>query len=442
MALVPLASSRDPVAVLLALAAREPGAFSLEVPDARRPVALLGCAPTDELIVDATTPDPLGVIARFVAESPALPFPFGGAVGYLAYELGARLARPALDRLPLEPLAVLRRYDPVLVFDRVRRQWSLARLDERRPVPAWVERVSGPARSTSEAPAPLGSAAGSLASAPLAPALPADVYLARVRRILDYLAAGDAYQINFTQPFRAPLAAPAAALFARLAETHPAPYAAYLDLGDRQIVCNSPELLLRRRGARIETRPIKGTRARDADDGAALASLRRDPKDAAEHVMIVDLERNDLGRVCRAGSVRVEDFARAESHPSVHHLVSLVSGTTRDDVDLAALLAATFPGGSITGAPKVRAMEIIAELEDEPRGVYTGALGLMHPAGDLELALPIRTAVVEGGVLRWPAGGGIVIDSDPARELDEAWVKTAAVRAALDAPELAWRSSG
>jgi len=435
MALVPLASSRDPVEVLLTLAAREPGAFSLEVPDARHPVTLLGCAPTDELIVDATTPDPLGVIARFVAESPALPFPFGGVVGYLAYELGARLARPALDRLPVEPLAVLRRYDPLLVFDRVRRQWTLARIDERRPVPAWVERLSSTAGAFARV-------SGALAAAPLAPALPADVYLARVGRILDYLAAGDAYQINFTQPFRAPLAAPAAALFARLAQTHPAPYAAYLDLGERQIVCNSPELFLRRRGARVETRPIKGTRARDADDAAALASLLSDPKDAAEHVMIVDLERNDLGRVCRAGSVRVESFARAESHASVHHLVSVVSGTTRDDVDLATLLAATFPGGSITGAPKVRAMEIIAELEDEPRGVYTGALGLMHPAGDVELALPIRTAVVEGGVLRWPAGGGIVIDSDPARELDEAWVKTAAVRAALDAPEQAWRSSG
>jgi para-aminobenzoate synthetase component 1 len=437
MVLVPLALRRDPVEVLLALAAHEPGAFSLDVPDPRHPVTLLGCAPTDELVVDAATPDALGAIARFVAESPAgdptLPFPLaGGVFGYLAYELGARLARPALERLPVEPLAVLRRYDPMLVHDRTRRQYSLLRLDERRPVPSWVERLSATVKLPS----------GPLASAPLAPALPADVYLARVRRILDYLAAGDAYQINFTQPFSAPLVAPAWVLFAWLARRHPAPFAAYLDLGDRQIVCNSPELLLRRRGTRVETRPIKGTRARDGDDAAALASLRRDPKDAAEHVMIVDLERNDLGRVCRPGSVRVEAFARAESQPSVHHLVSVVAGTTRDDVDLAALLAATFPGGSITGAPKVRAMEIIAELEDHPRGVYTGALGLVHPAGDLELALPIRTAVVEGGQLRWPAGGGIVIDSDPARELDEAWVKTAAVRAALDEPELAWRSSG
>ena len=437
MALVPLASSRYPLEVLLVLAAHEPGAFSLDVPDPRHPVTLLGCAPTDELVVDAATPDPLGAIARFVAESPAadptLPFPLGGGViGYLAYELGARLARPTLDRLPVEPLAVLRRYDPILVFDRLRRQFSLLHLDERRPRPAWLDRL---ATRVTLPRAPL-------AAARLAPALPADVHLARVRRILDYLAAGDAYQVNFTQPFGAPLVAPAWALFARLAHAHPAPYGAYLDLGDRQLVCNSPELFLRRRGTHVETRPIKGTRGRDGDDAAALADLQRDPKDAAEHVMIVDLERNDLGRVCRPGSVRVEAFARPESHPTVHHLVSVVTGTTRDDVDLASLLAATFPGGSITGAPKVRAMEIIAELEDHARGVYTGALGLLHPSGDLELALPIRTAVVDGGRLRWPAGGGIVIDSDPVRELDEAWVKTAAVRAALDEPELRWRSSG
>jgi para-aminobenzoate synthetase component 1 len=437
MALVPLALRRDPALVLLALAGHAPGAFSLDVPDPLHPVTLLGCAPTDELVVDAATPDALGAIARFVAESPAgdptLPFPLaGGVVGYLAYELGARLARPTLDRLPVEPLAVLRRYDPVLVFDRARRQYALLRLDERRPTPAWLERVA----------TPVSVPHGPLAAAPLAPALAADVYPARVRRILDYLVAGDAYQINFTQPFWAPVLAPAWALFARLARTHPAAYAAYLDLGDRQIVCNSPELFLRRRGAHVETRPIKGTRGRDVDDAAALAALRRDPKDAAEHVMIVDLERNDLGRVCRPGSVRVEAFARPESQPSVHHLVSVVAGTTRDDVDLSALLAATFPGGSITGAPKVRAMEIIAELEDHARGVYTGALGLMHPAGDLELALPIRTAVIEGGRLRWPAGGGIVVDSDPTRELDEAWVKTAAVRGALGEAEMAWRSSG
>jgi len=161
--------------------------------------------------------------------------------------------------------------------------------------------------------------------------------------------------------------------------------------------------------------------------------------------MIVDLERNDLGRVAAVGSVAVEAYARVESHPTVHHLVSSVVARVGRDVGLACLLRATFPGGSITGAPKVRAMEIIRELEPVPRGAYTGAFGLFHPSGDLELGLAIRTAVVAGGVVRYHAGGGIVADSDPERELAEAWLKTAALRLALgeDArPELERCSSG
>ena len=168
-----------------------------------------------------------------------------------------------------------------------------------------------------------------------------------------------------------------------------------------------------------------------ARDAALADELRRDAKERAEHLMIVDLERNDLGRVCVPGTVRVPRLLDVDRHPSVHHLVSHVVGATRDDVDVAALLAAIFPGGSITGAPKLRAMEIIAELESGPRGIYTGALGLIAPRGDCELGLPIRTAVVRDGILRWHAGGGIVIDSDPDRELAEAWLKTRAIRMAL-----------
>jgi anthranilate/para-aminobenzoate synthase component I len=218
------------------------------------------------------------------------------------------------------------------------------------------------------------------------------------------------------------------------------PYTSYVDLGDTVVVASSPELLLRRRGHRVETRPIKGTRPRGTDparDAALAAELARDPKECAEHVMIVDLERNDLGRVCEPGSVRVEELARVVNYPSVHHLVSVVSGTLREGTDVGTLLAAVYPGGSITGAPKVRAMEIIAELEEHPRGIYTGALGLIAPTGDLELGLPIRTGVVAGGVVRWHAGGGIVADSDPERELAEAWLKTAPIRAALGEPSSA-----
>jgi para-aminobenzoate synthetase component 1 len=428
MPLVPLALRRDPLEVLGCLAS-EPGALLLEVPDPERPVTLIGCRPVAELTLHPGDRDPLAALGRFVAETPvadpALPFPLaGGVVACLAYELGVEVAPRRIPHRNTGALAVLRRYDPLLVYDRRRAQYGLLALDPAAARARWLERLSGPAPRVE----------GVLGAAPLSAAMSTACYHAAVRRILDYLAAGDCYQVNLTQPFTAQLAGPAWALFTRLARLHPVPYSAYLDLGDAIVVANSPELLLRRRGARVTTRPIKGTRPRGQDaarDAALAAELRRDEKERAEHVMIVDLERNDLGRVCVPGSVEANGLVRLESHATVHHLVSEVSGTLRGDTDLAALLAATFPGGSITGAPKVRAMEIIAELEAEPRGVYTGALGLLHPTGDLELGLPIRTAVVADGCARWHAGGGIVADSDPERELAEAWLKTAAIRLAL-----------
>jgi para-aminobenzoate synthetase component 1 len=441
MALVPLALRRDPLDVLASLAA-EPGAFCLHVPDGERPVTLLGCAPSAELRVapdgsvawtDASPAprDPVAAIEAFVAATPVadttLPFPVaGGVVGCLAYELGRftvqRRTRPRASTGTL-PLAVLRRYDPLLVFDRSRSQYLLVSSDPGRRAP-WLERLATPAPRVD----------GPIAAGPLTASWSRAAYLAAAARVLDYLVAGDAYQVNLTQPFTAPLAAPAWALYAALARLHPVPFAAYLDLGDAVVVANSPELFLRRRGRRIETRPIKGTRPRGDDptrDAALAAELQRSQKDRAEHVMIVDLERNDLGRVCEPGTVTVEALARLDSHPSVHHLVSVVAGRLRSDVGLAELLRATFPGGSITGAPKSRAMEIIEELEPWPREAYTGAIGLFHPRGDLELGLAIRTAVVADGVARYHAGGGIVVDSEPERELDEAWLKTAALRLAL-----------
>jgi para-aminobenzoate synthetase component 1 len=368
-------------------------------------------------------------VAAFVRAVPivdaCLPFPLaGGVVGCLTYEAGAAVAPRARSHPPRHPAVLLRRYDPLLVFDRRRGQYTLVSARNGRRAPAWLGRLADPGPAWS----------GPLATAPLRPALAEAEYGAAVARILDYLAAGDVYQANFTQPFTAPLAAPAWALFDRLARGQAVAHGAYLDAGDYQIVCASPELLLRRRGHRIETRPVKGTRPRGADspgDAALAAELARSAKDRAEHVMIVDLERNDLGRICRLGSVTVEALARVESHATVHHLVSTVAGTLAPDVDLAAILAATFPGGSITGAPKIRAMEIIAELETRPRGVYTGALGVFEPRGDFELGLPIRTGVVTDGVLTYHAGGGIVADSTPAEELAECWLKTAAVRRAL-----------
>src|SRR6185369_13612031 len=323
------------------------------------------------------------------------------------------------------PLAVLGHYDPILAWDPTREQYALVCRDAESARAGWLERLSLPA------PAPL---PGPLADAPLAALVTPERHRNNVRRILDYLAAGDAYQVNLTQPFAAPLTVPAWRLFVALMRRHPVPHAAYLDVGDARLVANSPELFLRRRGARVETHPIKGTRPRGETpprDAALAAELLRDPKERAEHVMIVDLERNDLGRVAETGSVVVEAHAALESHPTVHHLVSRVSARLRPEVELAALLRATFPGGSITGAPKRRAMEIIAELEATPRGPYTGAFGFFAANGDLELGLAIRTAVVHGGTVGWGAGGGIVAESDPDRELAECWLKTAALRRAL-----------
>jgi para-aminobenzoate synthetase component 1 len=436
MRVVPLALRRDPLDVLVSLAA-EPGAFYVEVRDAAHPVTLLGCAPRVELRVlgdgtversdgAVTARDPLAAIEQFVAARPsALPFPLGAVVGYFGYELGRFTEPVAATARAAMPLAVLRRYDPMLVYDRQRGQYGLACADAAAARAPWLGRLAEPTRAARQGP---------LASAPLAPAWSAARYLAAAERVLAYIAAGDVYQVNLTQPFTAPLVAPAASLFAELTRRHPVPHAAYLDLGAAQLVANSPELFLRRRGDRIETRPIKGTRPRGtgaAHDAALAAELARDPKERAEHVMIVDLERNDLGRVCVPGSVAVTAYAQVESHPTVHHLVSSVVGRLRPDVGVEALLRATFPGGSITGAPKVRAMQIIGELEEAPRGAYTGAFGLLHPDGDLDLALAIRTGVVTGGVLRYHAGGGVVADSQPARELAEAWLKTEAIRLAL-----------
>jgi para-aminobenzoate synthetase component 1 len=429
-----LALDRSPAAVLASLA-REPGAFALEVPDPTTPVTLLGCGPVAELRVDARSDDPLGEIARFVDDAPradpTLPFPLaGGVVACRAYELGTRIVPGLPEPIP-DTLAVLRRYDPLLVFDRRRGRYSLVGTCD--GAPSWLERLRAPAPRWE----------GPLTVEDLRAGFDRGAYRAAVARILAYLRAGDAYQVNLTQPFTVPLIAPAWALHARLGGA----YASYVDLGDAQIVGGSPELFLRRRDTRIETRPIKGTRPRGADparDAALVAELRADAKERAEHVMIVDLERNDLGRVALDGSVRVDDHARVESHPTLHHLVSTVSATLRPDVGWAELLAATFPGGSVTGAPKRRAMQIIAELEAVARGIYTGAVGIIDPRGHCELGLPIRTGVVRDGILAYHAGGGIVVDSDPDRELDECWLKTAAVRAALaaDAPTLDRCSSG
>tara|TARA_R110000868_G_scaffold35362_3_gene126927 strand:- start:13091 stop:14404 length:1314 start_codon:yes stop_codon:yes gene_type:complete len=267
-------------------------------------------------------------------------------------------------------------------------------------------------------------------------------YLEAARTARDYVHAGDVFQVNLSQAFEARLAGGDApyAVFERLCRASPAPHAAWFRLdADHVILTNSPERFVSVRGGRVEARPIKGTRKRSADpaEDAALASeLAASAKDRAENLMIVDLMRNDLSRVCTPGSVHVPMLCAVETYANVHHLVSVVEGELAAGRDVFDLVAASFPPGSITGAPKVRAMQIIAELEGESRGPYCGALGWISEAGDMDLNVMIRTAAMRRENGAWHAtirsGGGIVADSDPQAEYEETLTKVSALRRAVE----------
>jgi para-aminobenzoate synthetase component 1 len=250
-----------------------------------------------------------------------------------------------------------------------------------------------------------------------------DEYLAAIQRCKDYIAAGDIFQVNLSQRFQATTGLSPHELYRRLRTVNPAPYACFQDLGDGMaVVSSSPELFLRVRGRHVVTRPIKGTRRRgqtDAEDAQLREELLRSAKDDAELTMIIDLERNDLGRVCSYGSVRVTERKALESFPTVHHLVGTVEGTLHGRYDLVDLLKATFPGGSITGAPKIRAMEIIDELEPTKRSLYTGAIGCFGFNGNADLNIAIRTFLMNGRNVYFQVGGGIVADSELEAEYDE-----------------------
>lgn len=262
-------------------------------------------------------------------------------------------------------------------------------------------------------------------------------YLDAVERVLARVAAGDVFQVNLAQRLTCPWTAGAVELHRRLRAASPAPHAALFQQSeDRALASISPETFLQATGRRVRTRPIKGTRARQVEPAADLAArdeLARSAKDRAENVMVVDMERNDLGRVCRPGSVRTSDLLLPEPHPTVWQLVSTVDGHLRDDVGWGGLLRATFPSGSITGTPKVAAMGLIDELEPVRRSWYCGSLGWLGP-GAASLSVAIRTAVLHGQQVDYGAGGGIVADSDPRAELAESWAKARAFLQAVGAP--------
>jgi para-aminobenzoate synthetase component 1 len=438
----------SPLAVLARLADQRALAFARGIAGPHGSYTVLGWAPCAILDIrrdgatgagfPAVAPDRvLSAVDRFLSghppPDPRVPFPIRpGALGYFAYELRSVIepgpAR-ARDDLGL-PLVRLGWYDPLVVCDEGRRRYYVVSAENGRAVRDRRLLLLDRARGARPGAPRLGTATG----ATLESDMSRETYRRAVATILEYIRAGDVYQVNLTQRFQSRVEGDPLGLFLHLARGHGMPRDAYVDAGGFQVLCNSPELFLDRRGASVTTRPIKGTRPRGRhpeEDAALRAALCRDPKERAEHVMIVDLERNDLGRVCLAGSVRVSELARPHTFPTLHHLVSTVEGTLRGGTTAGDVLRATFPGGSVTGAPKIRATEIIDEIEPHARGVYTGALGLLDAAGDMSLSLPIRTAVVTGGTLYYGAGGGIVADSLPDAEFAECLLKVEGLLGAL-----------
>jgi len=406
------------------------------------------------------------LLARFRIESlPGLP-PFqGGAAGLFGYDLAhylERLPRPRYDDFGVPDLAV-GLYDWVAAFDHhAGRAWLLStglpesvpgrrrqRAERRlrkikrclRDKPGPVARASAPAAAEVAPQWPITGLDGLTSSFQRA------AYLATIRRAIAYIHAGDCFQVNIAQRLLYPAILSPMELYRRLRLRNSAPFAGYFDLGDFVVASASPERFLKVGRPEpvpasgelpaadvVEARPIKGTRPRGAtaaEDQAQIEALRASAKDRAENVMIVDLLRNDLGRVCRYGSIHVPALCRVETYGYVHHLVSEVRGRLRGDLGPIDLLRAAFPGGSVTGAPKIRAMEIIAELEPTARGPYCGSLGYIGFDGAMDTNILIRTFTIGRGWIQFPVGGGIVADSYPELEYEETWHKAEGLLRAL-----------
>jgi anthranilate synthase component 1 len=366
----------------------------------------------------------------------------GGAVGYLAYD-AARLFEAVPDRHAREggiPDALFLRFDAVAVFDHARDRLLLVTSSEPDPVVA-EERLD---RLQAALDAPHAEAAWRQPELPaedFAPAMPRGEFLRAVADGKEAILAGDVYQVVLSQRWTAALGCDPLDVYAALRALNPSPYLFYLETREAAILGASPEMLVRCRDGVAETRPIAGTIRRGAnaaEDESLADRLCTDPKERSEHVMLVDLARNDLGRVCEIGSVHVTRSAEVERYSHVQHLVSEVRGRLARGKRSTDLLASAFPAGTLTGAPKIRAMELIDELECCRRGIYGGAVGYLDRSGNLDMAIAIRTAIVEKGICRIQAGAGIVADSVPENEYREAESKAQAL---FDAVEVARRGA-
>jgi para-aminobenzoate synthetase component I len=377
-----------------------------------------------------STDDPFQLLRE--AMGPSVPgiegIPFcGGAIGYFGYDLGRRLERlpviaEDMERLPEMAVGI---HDWALVVDhQAERSWLVGNN------PTRLERyrrllLKAPEGAAKNRPAEPYRVLGEVCSN-----MTHGEYLASIAKIKRYILDGDCYQVNFAQRFSVAAEGDPWQAYKGLRQLNAAPFGAYLNNPYCQVLSTSPERFLEVRGDRVETKPIKGTAPRGGDpveDMMLGEMLKTSPKDRAENVMIVDLLRNDLGKVCTPGSVEVPELFKLESYARVHHLVSKVCGRLERGQDAISLLRACFPGGSITGAPKLRSMEIIEELEPHRRGIYCGAIGYIGFDGDMDTNIAIRTMVHADGVTRLWAGGGIVADSDPEAEYRETYHKAAAL---------------
>ncbi|MGA7799858.1 MAG: aminodeoxychorismate synthase component I [Gammaproteobacteria bacterium] len=351
----------------------------------------------------------------------------GGAIGYFGYDLARRLERlPTIgedgDRLPEMAVGI---YDWAVVVDHQERRTVLVACSAETPTAtqraALIERFSAPGVPVERVPF--------RSLSPTQSNMTRDDYARAFGRIAHYIREGDCYQVNLAQRFEARVEGDPWLAYRQLRTINAAPFAAYLNTPYGKVLSASPERFLHVCGDQVATRPIKGTRPRSDDpetDRACAAALQASPKDRAENLMIVDLLRNDIGKCCLPGSVKVPQLFQLESFATVHHLVSTITGTLASGQDAIALLRACFPGGSVTGAPKLRAMEIIEELEPHRRGVYCGAIGYVSLDGTLDTNIAIRTAVHSGDTLRFWAGGGIVADSTVDAEYQETYHKASA----------------
>jgi para-aminobenzoate synthetase component 1 len=369
-----------------------------------------------------------------------LPFPLGGCFGFWGYDL-KNFVEPKLPRTDVNDLELpdcqTGFYDSLVVFDhRIDEAWIVSTglqadgtrdaAKARKQLDFWKELLSAAPVAAKSDP---DSSPASISST-----LSRGEFISRIQRAQEYIRAGDIYQVNLSHRLTAKTGLSGWDFFQRLSDVSPAPFSAYLDCGEFQVCSSSPELFLRLSGAQIQTRPIKGTRPRGNDatrDAQLTYELQTSAKEMAELVMITDLLRNDLGKVCEYGSVQVPELVRLERYAHVQHLVSTVTGHLRPDQTHFSAFASCFPGGSVTGAPKIRAMEIIHELEPFSRGPYTGSIGYLGFNRESQLNIAIRTAVCQPGAIHFQVGAGIVTDSVPEAEYDETMAKAGGFVAAL-----------